>query len=211
MRGALVLLGLVSWLCGGCGGATLPAPEAAAQSYADAVERGDAEAMRALLTQRGREELDAATVTRLLKENQTELRARAGGLRDCIAHGTCPSQARAQLLFDDGVEVALVGESGQFWIDGAGTLPARPSTPEAALVELRWALRRGRPEGLMALLTDERRRAIQLDLRTLDEALGELELALIEVRGDHAEATLSHGVRVSLRRVAGAWRVEEFP
>ena len=187
-----------------CGGEAVPPPQAAVTAYADAVERGDARALRALLTERGRAAYSEKEVEDALRENRKELMARSESWKRSQVETT------ATLWSEDRDPISLVIEGEEFRLDGAGLMPARALTPEAALAELRVAVRARSLRLILSVLAAEKRTELESVIEALDEALDEIELAVTTTRGDRAEIELPSGVRVTLVRVEGVWRIEEI-
>lgn len=199
--GALALMG--TWVTA-CGGEAVPSPDTAVNAYTEAVKRGDARALRELLTERGRAAYSEKEVEDSLRENQKELLARSATWQ------RAEFETRATLWSEAGDPVALVLERGQFRLDGVGMMPSRAATPEAALAELRMAVRSRNLTLVLGVLAGEKRTEIESVLEALEAALAEIELAVTTTRGDRAEIELPSGVRISLVRVEGVWRIEEI-
>src|SRR5262245_57227061 len=109
----------VSGLIGGCAGSSLPDPKEAARTYAEAVRRGDAEAVHAMLTRDSRRSLGAQGTRRLLTSERLELERQAKALL-----AAPPSvEATATIPLADGSEVGLTLEEGGFRVAAAETLP----------------------------------------------------------------------------------------
>lgn len=190
----------------GCGGASVPAPEEAALRYAAAARRGDATALRALLTSEARQQLDPERTAALIQESRQELSRRGQALET----GPLVVEESAEIRYLDGESARLTVEDGRFRVASASGLPERPETPAGALASLRRALaRRSYPE-LTRVLSAESRAALESNLRTLVEGLQDPESLIIQVNGDVGEAVLPGGHKVWLRRESGVWRVDDF-
>ena len=188
----------------------MPPAQSAAVAYADAIERGDAAQVRALLTERARAEFDEAAVGRLLRENKNELQRSSKWIKAAhLGSGLEPS-TNALLVFENGSEVRLEIEEGSFRLAGGGTLPAAPPTPQAAAAELKLALQRRSLPALLALLDESKRQEVEGQLDALMAALEQLDVALVETKGDRAEMSLPAGVTLVLSRKSGAWKIEEI-
>ncbi len=190
----------------GCGRPVVPDPKIAAQAYADAIERGDADALYEMLDAESRRALSRKEVQRLLKESKAELVARAKGLKSKSAS----TSAEATLRFQDGEMSSLALEDGQFKIQGACALPSGARTPTEALAELRAVLARRSYAGLMQVLSADSRAALDERLRSLVEALREPDALEISTTGDSAVVEVPGGHRVELRREDGLWKVRDF-
>lgn len=192
-------------LAGGCARA-LPDPREAAQAYAEALEKGDAEAIYAMMTERSRRELHVDDVRKLLSEAREELVAQAKAASDPGAM----LKATAQVRYADGEEATLDLENGEFKVSSADALPALARTPEQALMQLRRVLARRSYAGLTRVLSPSARRALENDLRSLVEGLAHPEGLEIDVQGETASVRVEGGHIVKLRRERGIWYVEDF-
>lgn len=202
----LVSLVLPAFLGCGCAGARLPDPKVTARAYAAAAERGDADAIYALLTPEGQRALGRSGTRQLVSESKTELSRTAQGIKSEAARVDAAAEAR----FSDGESAVLVLEDGRFLVDAASLLPARPRTPSQALSGLRRALARRSYPALMALMTGDSQSALESDLGSLVSGLEHPETLDIQQSGDSAEVRLPTGHRILLKREAGIWRVLDF-
>jgi hypothetical protein len=190
----------------GCASQRVPDPKVTARAYASAAQRGDADAIYALLTPEGQRSLGAAGTKQLVKESRSELGRTAQGLESEGARVEASAEAR----FSDGESATLVLEDGRFKVDAASLLPARPRTPSQALAGLRRALARRSYPALMALMTGDSQGALESDIGSLVTGLEHPETLDIQVNGDSAEVQLPTGHRIVLKREAGIWRVLDF-
>jgi len=190
----------------GCASQQLPDPKVTAHAYASAAQRGDADAIYALLTPEGQRTLGASGTKQLVKESHGELLHTAQALE---AEGA-RVEASAEARFSDGESATLVLEDGLFKVDAASLLPARPRTPSQALSGLRRALARRSYPALMALMTGDSRGALESDIGSLVSGLEHPETLDIQINGDSAEVQLPTGHRIVLKREAGIWRVLDF-
>jgi hypothetical protein len=190
----------------GCASQRVPDPKVTARAYASAAERGDADAIYALLTPEGRRALGPAGTKQLVQESKSELGRTARAIRSNDAR----VEASAETRFSDGESATLVLENGRFYVDAASLLPARPRSPSQALAGLRRALARRSYPALMAVMSGDSRGALESDVGALVDALEHPETLDIQVNGDAAEVQLPSGHRVLLKREAGVWRVLDF-
>lgn len=192
----------------GCGASSLPDPRETVQAYATAAARGDADAIYALLSEKGQTSLSREEVRRMVREEKGELADQAKSLG---AAGVVV-KTRAQVRYPDGEIATLEYDpaSRAFRISAADALPAGARTPEQALEQLRRVLARRSYAGLMRVLTPATRSAIESDLRSLVEGLEQPEGLEVNVSGDSATVQVPGGHEIKLRREAGVWRVEDF-
>ena len=190
-----------------CSHASVPDPRAAVQRYAEAAERGDAEALYAMLTREGQRTHGPEGVQRLT----------AGARKELSARGRVFSQGRdldvrtaAELRYHDGETARVPLEDGAFKVSAAGGLPAAAQTPAEALVELRQALSRRSYAGLLRALSPETRSELEHDISSLVTGLERPEALEVRVDGDAAEVQVPGGHWVKLKREAGVWKVEDF-
>jgi hypothetical protein len=189
-----------------CASQRVPDPKVTARAYASAAERGDAEAIYAMLTREGQRALGQTGTRQLVRESKRELSRTARA----VGGDGARVEASAEARFRDGESATLVLEEGRFLVEAASLLPARPRTPSQALSGLRRALARRSYPALVALMTPESRGALESDLGSLVNGLEHPETLDIQVNGDSAEVVLPSGHRVSLKRESGIWRVLDF-
>jgi hypothetical protein len=190
----------------GCASQRVPDPKVTAHAYASAVQRGDAEAVYALLTPEGQRTLGAAGTKQLVRDSKQELGRTARAIQGSAARVEASAEAR----FSDGESALLVLEDGRFRVDATSLLPARPRTPSQALSGLRRALSRRSYPALMAVLARDSETAIESDIGSLVSGLEHPETLDIQVNGDLAEVQLPSGHLIKLKREAGIWRVLDF-
>jgi len=197
-------IAMVAGLFLGCATARPQPPEVAAREFAEAAQRGDADAIYQLMSREAQREFGPEGTRRRVEESRREL-AEVGA---AITRGVLTVETRAVVRFADGERAELAVEDGEFRIELADALPSRASTPEAALAAFRAALARRSYPAVFRLLSDDTRAAIERDLDALVEGLADPETLEVEVDGDRATVTLPGGFRVGLRREDGVWRVE---
>ncbi len=198
----LVALGALCLL--GCAGDRLPSPRGAAEAYAAAAARGDADAIYGLLTREAQREYGRAGTRRRVEEARAELRSDARALQS--AHLSIA--ARAELRLAGGELVELTLEEGEYRITSASALPAAARSPAQALSALRAALMRRSLPQLFSLLSAEARATFERELQALIDGLEYPDSLSIIVEGDKAQLTLPSGQRIKLLREDGVWRVE---
>jgi hypothetical protein len=201
------VLALALWLpVFGCGGGALPDPRAAAAQYADAVERGDSDAVYSMLTSDAKREYGKERVKGMVTGSKTEI------LRAARAAASAESrvEAYATVRFADGEQAELAVEEGKFRVGSAGALPLGARTPSQALAELRQAIARRSYPGILRVLSTESKSALENDMRSLVDGLEQPETLDVKITGDSAEVQVPGGHKVKLKREAGVWRVEDF-
>ena len=203
---ALALLAALLAGCAGCSGSAVPDPKSAADEYASAAARGDADAVYDMMTTSAQKSRSRDDVRRLVKEQRGELAEQA----KLVTSRDARVEATARLRYDDGEEAQLELRDGRFWITAAGALPGGSRTPEQALDQLRRVLARRSYAGLMRVLTPATRAAIEQDLRSLVTGLERPETLHVQVTGDAAVVTVQGGHTVKLKRDGGVWRVDDF-
>ncbi|AKT39198.1 uncharacterized protein CMC5_033470 [Chondromyces crocatus] len=178
------------------------------EAYAAAAAKGDADAIYAMLSEKGQRSLSREEVRRLVQEERAELgdQARSLGAPAVVV------KTKAQVRYPDG-EIATLDydpATRAFQISGADALPAGARTPAQALEQLRRVLARRSYAGLLRVLTPATRSAIESDLRSLVEGLTQPEGLVVDVAGDSATVQVPGGHGVKLRREGGVWLVEDF-
>jgi hypothetical protein len=193
-------------LSSACSSSGVPDPHTAAQAYASAATRGDADALYAMMSTPAQQARSRDDVKRMIAEEHDELAAQGKELgRDDVR-----VEATARLRYADGEEAALELREGRYWVTAAGALPGGARTPEEALEQLRRVLARRSYAGLMRVLSPATRAAIENDLRTLVDGLNEPGTLPVRANGDAAVVSVPGGHQVKLKREGGVWRVEDF-
>lgn len=208
----LLTVPLFACLCAGAvagctRGASIPDPRAAAEAYASAAERGDADAIYGMLSKRSQATVSKAEVQASVGAARAELKDQAGEIRKAA-----PSiVAVARIRFQDGSEASLTLEDGRFYVASAGVLPGGGSTPEEALAAFRETLKRRSYPAMLRVLSPAVRAAVEAQLRGLVEALDDPSAVQIPATtGDELDVKLKDGHRVKLRRENKIWYVENF-
>ena len=206
MRVALLACLLLVPSLMGCTGHAVPDPRSAADDYAAAATRGDADAIYEMMTTSAQKSRSRDDVRRLVKEQREELSDQA----KLVTARDARVEATARLRYEDGEEAQLELRQGRFWITSSGALPGGSRTPEQALDQLRRVLARRSYAGLTRVLTPATRAAIEQDLRSLVSGLERPETLHVQVTGDAAVVTVPGGHTVKLKRDGGVWRVDDF-
>jgi hypothetical protein len=203
---AIVTIVMTAVALAGCTGHAVPDPKSAADDYAAAASRGDADAIYEMMTTSAQKSRSRDDVRRLVKEQRGELSEQA----KLVTARDARVEATARLRYEDGEEAQLELRDGRFWITSSGALPGGSRTPEQALDQLRRVLARRSYAGLMRVLTPSTRAAIEQDLRSLVLGLERPETLHVQVSGETAVVTVPGGHTVKLKRDAGVWRVDDF-
>lgn len=190
----------------GCTGRSMPDPREAAVAYAEAAQRGDADAIYGMMASRSRAVLTREELATKVADQRQELK----DLARAIESPATEVKAEAQVPYGDGEHAALVVEDGEFKVAGADALPAAARTPTQALESLRRVLARRSYAGLLRVLSRRTREAIEADMRSLVEGLERPEGLDVHVTGDLAVVEVPGGHIVRMRREGGAWHVEDF-
>lgn len=191
----------------GCGTASQSDARSVALAYADAAERGDAEALYGMLRESSKQRVVLEELRAKVAEQREELAERARAVRDPATK----IDTEARVRFGDGEHARLRLEDGGYRISAAAALPAAARTPADALEQLRRVLARRSYAGLVRVLSPRTRAAIEADLRSLVEGLEDPEgLEVVEVTSDVAVVLVPGGHRVALRREGSTWHVDDF-
>lgn len=190
----------------GCSSTGIPDPRDAADRYAEAAARGDADAIYEMMSDESQRALSRDEVRTLVKDQRAELGEQAKGLKGAGV----VVKAEASVLYADGEEAGLAVEADGYRISAADALPAGARTPVQALGQLRRVLARRSYAGLVRVLSPTTRAAIEADLRSLVEGLEHPEGLDVDVQGDVAVVIVPGGHEVRLRREGGEWHVENF-
>jgi hypothetical protein len=184
----------------------VPDPRSAADDYATAATRGDADAIYDMMTTSAQRSRSREDVRRLVKEQRGELAEQA----KLVTGRDARVEATARLRYEDGEEAQLELRDGRFWVTASGALPGGSRTPEQALDQLRRVLARRSYAGLMRVLSPATRAAIEQDLRSLVAGLERPDTLHVQVTGESAIVTVPGGHTVKLKRDGGVWRVDDF-
>jgi hypothetical protein len=189
-----------------CTGHSVPDPRSAADDYATAATRGDADAIYDMMTTSAQRSRSREDVRRLVNEQRGELAEQA----KLVTGRDARVEATARLRYEDGEEAQLELRDGRFWITSSGALPGGSRTPEQALDQLRRVLARRSYAGLMRVLSPATRAAIEQDLRSLVAGLERPDTLHVQVTGESAVVAVPGGHTVKLKRDGGVWRVDDF-
>jgi hypothetical protein len=189
-----------------CLPAAIPDPRQAADAYAQAASRGDADALYGMMTVSSRQLRSESDLRTLVDAERAELAEQAHALREPDVR----VEATARLRFADGEEAALDLQDGRYWVTAAGALPGGGRTPEEALDQLRRVIARRSYAGLMRVLSPAARAAVENDMRHLVVGLNDPGTLAVKVTGDAAVVAVPGGHQVKLKRDAGVWRVDDF-
>jgi hypothetical protein len=200
---ALVLAAAVPAVA--CGGGELPDPRVAANAYAEAAARGDADALHGMLTSEAKRAFGREGTRKLVADAKGELGAQGHALRRPGAR----VDATATVPLRDGTNVELALESSGFRVASADTLPSGARTPVEALEDLRRALARRSYPALLRVLSEKARTAMERDMRSLENGLADPRTLDVKVTGDRAEVEIPGGHAVTLERDGGTWRVDD--
>jgi len=200
------LSALPALTCLACAAPQMPDPKLAAQRWSEALVRGDADAVYGLLSESARQSLGRDGVRQLLDRDRKELIAAATAATSANAH----LETVARVAYSGERSASVVLEDGRFRVAAAAAFPARATTPEDALQELREVLARRSFSGLLRVLTADAGRSLDSQLASVVEALRDPATVEIEVDGRRATARLPGGHTVKLEREDGAWRIRDF-
>ncbi len=208
--GFLAFSGLLGCHTLGCQtGVTVPDPKSAAQAWAEAAERGDADAMHGMLTKKSQAELGKAEVSRIVKESGGELKDHAALVRKAAdKHVTV-----AVLPYADGTSVALTLEGGAFRVANAGFVPGGGATPEQAATTFHDVLKKRSYPGILRLLSPTLRAAVEGQLKGLETALDQPGWSVTPSpngNADEAEIKLQDGHRIKLKKIGEVWYIDNF-
>jgi hypothetical protein len=191
----------------GCARTEIPDPRDAARTYQEAVERGDPQALHALLSEEGRVAYSPEDIALLLEQDRMEIQAQAASVNEPDAR----VEGRARVMLADQREAELTFSESRFWVQGTLALPFQSQSPEELLQSLATALDSRSLPLLLSLLTEEQRSRVEERLDALSASLALRNGAVVRVRGERAEIELPDGQLLVLRRQHGSWQIEELP
>ena len=184
----------------------MPDPRVAVHAYAAAAQRGDADALYAMMSAASRRDRGRDEVARLVADERAELSEQATALADPNAR----TEATARIRYADGEEVAMDLRDGRYGVTAAGALPGGGRTPEEALDQLRRVLARRSYAGLMRVLSPAARGSIENQVRGLVDGLSEPGTLPVQVTGDAAVVSVPGGHQVKLKRDRGIWQIDDL-
>lgn len=185
----------------------MPPPQPAVERYARAVESQQVELVWSMMSSSARQDISKAEMAELLAANHAELLALVQELK----RQGVRFEERAVLFLDQGEDVELVLEAGQFRIRYQELLPGPAQSPHEALERLRRALARRDYPGLLSLLDPKLRSEVEGAIETIEAVVSNLDEALLDVRSDRATVTLPGGRMVQLKRTDQVWFITELP
>lgn len=204
IRRACLLAGLCTVACAKT---SIPDPRAAAEAWAEAAEKGDADALHAMLSKRSRATISKSDVAATVAQAKGELKDQAADIRaakDKIS-------AVAVLRWDDGTEASLVLSNGRFFVQSAMLMPGGGATASEAVAGFRDALRRRSYPALLRMLTPSLRAAVEAQLKGLEKSIGDPDkLPYPTDSGDELEIKLENGHKLRLKRVDKTWYIDNF-
>jgi hypothetical protein len=159
-----------------------------------------------MLDENSRRTITREELRRLVADQRAELADQA----KAILHPDTEVKAVARVRYADGEDAILELKDGRFLIASSDALPAGAKSPAQALDQLRRVLARRSYSGLLRVLSEKTRAAIENDLRSLVNGLENPEALDIQQTGDSVTVRIPGGHLVRLRREAGTWRVEDF-
>jgi hypothetical protein len=173
---------------------------------AEALRRGDSDALYALMSEESRRALSIEELRRVMAEQPKELGERGSAL------GGAQREIRtyAELRLSDGSIANLELTAEGYRVGVANALPAAARTPAQALAQLRRVLERRSYSGLMRVLSPATRSMLEGELRSLVEGLGAPDALSVDVVGDAAVVLVPGGHQVRLKREDGVWHVDDF-
>ncbi|MEM9069463.1 MAG: hypothetical protein AAGE52_13195 [Myxococcota bacterium] len=185
---------------------TVEGPEDVVRAYSEALARGDAAALHALMNEESQQTTSPEEIGRLLTENREELNERASHLNDRVAEGV---ESRASVRLPNGELAVLRLEGGVWKIDGGVVDAPTLQTPEDAIRSLRRALMRRSLRRILRVLARAPRAEIEAEIeRFLEDTEDELDLEA-EIQGNEAFIRSSSGRVIRLLREAGEWRIAD--
>jgi len=199
------LLGLAG-LSAACASERIPDPKLALREYTERLEKGDADGVYAMLSRDAQRTHGKALVQKMVSESKTELTRTARA----VSQSDAKVEMQATVRYADGEQASLEVEGGRFKVSSAGALPLGARTPAQALADLRQALARRSYAGVLRVLSNESRGAVENDMKSLVDGLEQPETLDVKVSGDRAEVQVPGGHSVKLKREAGFWRIEDF-
>lgn len=207
-RVCLFGLGVVGLMSVGClRTSSVPDPRAAAEAWAEAAEKGDADALHGMLSKRSRATISKADVAATVASAKGELKDQAADIRaakDKIA-------AVAVLKWDDGTEASLVLHDGKFRVQSAMLMPGGGATAAEAVAGFRDALRRRSYPALLRMLTPALRATVEAQLKGLEKSIGDPDkLPYPSDSGDEIEIKLENGHKIKLKKIDKTWYIDNF-
>jgi hypothetical protein len=191
----------------GCGGsqALRPAHDTA-RAYADAVRRGDAEAVYALLDEETRASLTLDDLRAQMAEAPEELREQAAAVEAALGDPQLV-ETRASVPLRTGQHAVLVIEGERWRLVGTLLDAVSLATPEDAVMAFRSALERRSLSSIGRILARAPRAEIdaQIERFLLDT---EDQPALdVDIQGNEATVRTASGRVIRMVREAGEWHV----
>lgn len=204
---ALTCVAALSALLAGCGGASAGSPPRdTARAYADAVRRGDAEAVYALLDAETRAGLTLEQLRAQLAESPEELREQAAAVDAALADPQLV-QTRARVPLRSGQDAVLVIEGDRWRLVGTLLDSVSLATPEDAVMAFRSALARRSLPSITRILARAPRAEIDAQIERFLEDTEDEPALDVDIQDNEATVRTPSGRVIRMVREAGEWHV----
>ncbi|MEI8257844.1 MAG: hypothetical protein WCJ30_19385 [Deltaproteobacteria bacterium] len=209
-RALFALLSVGVAACGAAGvGAGATSPRGTLVALAAAADRGDADALYALLPEGARRAESLTAFRARMVVEQPEVRDLAAALRSQMHAGLEP---RVNLALRSGATVAVDDDPDGWRVAEPGLGGTLAGTPAAAARALRAALQRQSLPALLSVLSATARGALRAEMRAMIDALADpsaLETTSTSNSGQRVELRLPDGHTLRLVREGSSWRVDD--
>ncbi|MCA9574957.1 MAG: hypothetical protein R3B40_19925 [Polyangiales bacterium] len=194
-------------LLSGCGGASAGTPPRdTARAYAEAVRRGDAESVYALLDAETRAGLTLEQLRAQLAESPEELREQAAAVDAALADPQLV-QTRARVPLRSGQHAVLVIESDRWRLVGTLLDSVSLATPEDAVMAFRSALARRSLPSITRILARAPRAEIDAQIERFLEDTEDEPALDVDIQDNEATVRTPSGRVIRMVREAGEWHV----
>ena len=199
---------VVSFLCLLLGCAQrAPEPQDTLEAYRDAVLDGDASAVYALLDESARMGMDEEAFADYFRENSAAISDQSAALIERASAGGLDVEAQVPV---EGFVAPVVFFEGRWFLAREEPTRSRQDTPRDTLDALFRMLSSRDLEGVVGLLSDERRTVYVQELDVLRDILSQSIDNVIVTDGDAAVLPLENGDRVLLVREDGVWKLQGY-
>ncbi len=205
----LAQTGLTACGLGGPGAGAAVSPRGTLAALTAAADRGDADALYALLPRAAQREESLPAFRARMTLEQPEVRELAASLRRQQQAGIEP---RVDLALRSGATVAVDDDPDGWRVAEPGLGAATAVTPAAAARALRAALLRQSLPALLSVLSATARGALRAEIHALIDALADpsaLEATSTSNSGQRVELRLPDGHTLRLVREGVNWRVDD--
>lgn len=199
----IAILGLES-----CASSGVEHPQSAVSAYCDAVRAKDAAAVYALLDEDARLGMQWPEFALWFDKNHALILEQAEELAQ--SQDASSVQVKGSVPLTGGIQAEVTWHNGKWLL--AREVPTHTSwgSPAEAIEAFQGSLRAQDLEGVMRMLSEERRAAYLREMDLLDLMLAEKKGQSLVVRSNTAVLHLANGDKIFLVKERGSWKIHDY-